>query len=306
VTPRLAYCFPAHASGAQLVRRSVLALRAQTAPPESFEVVIGADGGDPDGVLHAAVAPESHPFSVRIVASPRPGGDKPHRNHARNAAWRGATAPICAMLDGDFCVEPDFTAHLLHEHDAAIARGFPAVFTPVLVGFGGMEMHDWLSLTAPWVATGCPAAFRGLVDGCKVINREIFSGYPNRHTPGPPASARIREPPEGMPILWRGLLEAMDGFDERFIGWGGDKEDFVHRVRGLRDARLFDLRLLTSVRAWHQPHLRDPGMGDPDVAKRWGLRQTRTNEIRRKAPWWKDTVARIKPRMPDIVASAAP
>ncbi len=306
MTPRLAFCFPAHASAAPLVRRAVLALRAQTAPPHLFECIVAADGGDPDGVLRAAVAPGSHPFPCRVVDSPRPGGDRPHRNHARNAAWRAAEAPICAMLDADFCVEAHFVEHLLHEHDAALDRRAPAIFTPVLVGFGGVGPADWLARSEAWAATGCPAACRTIVGPWEPIDHGIFSGFPDKHTPGRPASMRMRECPEGMPILWRGLLEALGGFDERFIGWGGDKEELVHRLRGLRDARCFDFRLLTSARAWHQPHARDAGQDAPDVRERWLLREQRTRDIRRRARWWVDTVKAIRPQMDAIVASARP
>lgn len=302
MTPRLALCFPAHASGAELLRRTVYALRAQTAAPHLFEVVVGADGGDPDGVLRAAVGEQ--PFACRVVDSPRPGGDIPHRNHARNAAWRAAEAPLCAMLDADLCLEPCFVEHLLHEHDAALRRGAPAIFSPVMVGFGGVGPGDWLKASSSWAADG--DGFAAFLARWPQADATIYSGYAGRHTPGPPASETLSRPVEGMPILWRGLLEALGGFSEEFIGWGGDKEELVERLKGLHAAGLFDMRLLTSARAWHQPHGRDPHQDDPDVRARQKYREARTRDIRTGARWWKADLARIAPLIPEAVAAAAP
>lgn len=304
MTPRLALCFPAHVSGAALLRRTVFALRSQTASPDLFEVVVAADGGDPGGELRRAIEPDAQPFACRLVDSPRPHGEQPHRNHARNAAWRAARAPICAMLDGDLCLEPCFVEHLLSEHDAALRRGAPAIFSPVMVGWGGVGPEDWLKASSSWATDG--DGFAAFLARWPLADATIYSGYAGRHTPGPPASETMSRPVEGMPILWHGLLEALGGFSEEFVGWGGDKEEFVERLKGLHAAGLFDLRLLTSARAWHQPHGRDPCQDAPEVRGRQKYREARTRDIRTGARWWKAELARVAPLIPEAVAAAAP
>lgn len=300
--PRLAICFPAHASAAPLLRRSVLALRAQTADPDLFEVVIGADGGDPDGILAAAVEPDAHPFRCRIVPSPRPRGEVPHRNHARNAAWRAAEAPLCWILDCDFTLPPEAVAHVLAEHDAALGRGVPAVFTTCLAGWGGVGPGDWLARSATWAESGDPAAFRDLLATWPEIDEGIYSGYPGLYAPGAPRSEVLPDLKEGMPIVWRSLLNVMGGFDEAFGEWGGDKEELVDRLKGMARAGLFEVRIVNSVRALHQPHERDPGAHTGPARARQQQRVTRKRLIENGAAWWRPQLEAARDALPDILA----
>ena len=99
---RVSIIFPAAPDRTELVRRAVLALRGQTADPSLFEVVIAADGGDSKGLLRKAIQPESHPFAVKIVDSPRPHGNVPHRNNSRNAGCRASTGDLLWVWDADF------------------------------------------------------------------------------------------------------------------------------------------------------------------------------------------------------------
>ena len=41
---------------------------------------------------------------------------------------------------------------------------------------------------------------------------------------------------EGFPLVTRATMEALGGFDEAFIGWGGNKEEFCRRLAGLSRA----------------------------------------------------------------------
>jgi hypothetical protein len=303
--PRAAIVFPCHTSGAALVRRSVFALRAQTADPALFEVVVACDGGDPDGVLRAAVEPDAHPFRVTMVDSPRPRGDLPHRNHTRNAGWRAARAPLCWMIDADFLLPPHAVEHHLAEHDAAVKRGLPAVFTPVLAS-AGREPAEWLDRSAAWASSGSAADYERLLADLP-IEGEIFSGYEDRHRPGLPSSERLPDLLEGMPILWRGLLEALGGFDEWFVGWGAEKEAFVDLLKGLQRAGQIDVRLLTSVRAIHQPHPRSlEERTHPQARRQQTVRHRRVAGIRAGARWWLTLLDGVRPTLGPAVDAADP
>jgi hypothetical protein len=302
--PRVAVVFPTHASGAPLLRRSVFALRAQTAPPESFEVVVACDGGDAMGTIRAAVEPASHPFHVTLVEASRSQGPIPHRNHARNAGWQASRAPLCCMMDADFLLEPCFIEHLLAEHDAAIRRGMPAVFTPVMAKIG-FNPDAWLTHSTVWAASGSSADFAGMLASTP-IEGGVHSGYEQRYRPGPPSSERLGDLLEGMPILWRGLIKALGGFDEWFVGWGAEKEVFVDLVKGVQRSGSIDVRLLTSARALHQPHQIDPESFRPEVRNRQTERERRRKEISQGARWWRERLGSARAAIEDAIDTTDP
>ena len=313
MNPRLTIVYPAHVSSASLTLRSVLALRGQTADPASFEVVIGADGGDPKGTF-AAIATSAgredrpgQPVSCRVVSSPRPRGNVGHRNHARNAGWREARGVLCWMLDNDFIVLPHGVEHVLAEHDRLLSSGHPSVLTTCLAGIGDVGPADWLSRSEPWVASGEPGDLATLL-GQHSVDWGIYSGFPERYSGGAEPASEVLAPerlPEGMPILWRGLLEAMDGFDQETFGeWGADKEEFMERLKGGAKAGLYELRLLRSVMPLHQPHERDPGHRGGAARRRQQENGRRKGLIARMQPWWRGRLKRMQDAMPSVIESA--
>lgn len=296
MTPRIAICFPAAPTpaGYEMVRRSVHALRAQDCDPSLFEVVVAVDGGEIDGIDN------HHPFALRIVTSPRTPGalDVPHRNHTRNAAWRASAAQLCWMLDADFILPPHAIRHALAEHDAAISRGAPAVLSPCLWQFGGASTEEWWARSAEWADTQDIAEsarqFNDLVATWPEWDRGVFSGFGEMAMGGGisgPMSASVgARMIEGMPILWRAFLEACP-FDEKFIGWGGDKISLIDVLRGLAREGVLDMRVLTSVAALHQPHATDPThtseLSRENERRRTRLRmpiESRTLDWRRRIP----------------------
>lgn len=279
-----------------MVRRSVGALRAQDCDPSLFEVVVAIDGArhEQDGgeTLRLKLADPSHPFALTIVRSDRPHGDIPHRNHARNAAWKAARAPLCWMLDADFILPPHAVRHVIAEHDAAVARGLPAVLSPCLWQFGGASTEQWWERSAAWADSGDPEAFKALLRDWPEWDSGVFSGFGDMATDGDPASTSVGDRMiEGMPVLWRGFLEATGGFDEDYVGWGGDKISLIDVLRGMCREGIIDLRVLTSVVAVHQPHATDPSHTDARSAaneKRRSIARmlidSRTLEWKRRIP----------------------
>ncbi|UCH94532.1 MAG: glycosyltransferase family 2 protein [Candidatus Aminicenantes bacterium] len=120
---RLSVVLPAHPSGAPLVRRTLLGLRHQTVLPGQFEVILVADGGDPGNRLHDVFEPFKQRFLCRYIESPRPGGDLPHKNHARNAGCAAAAGELVWVLDADFLLPPHAIAHVLDQYDRLSAQG---------------------------------------------------------------------------------------------------------------------------------------------------------------------------------------
>ncbi len=300
MTHRLAICLPVAPTqaGYEMVRRAVMALRAQDCDPSLFEVVVAVDGMHPAEFFgHDAFL--SQPFALRVVTSPRTPGltDIPHRNHARNAAWKASTAPLCWMLDADFILPPHAVRHVLAEHDAAISRGAPAVLSPCLWQFGGASTEQWWERSSAWAASGDPGEFRALLACWPEWDRGVFSGFGEDaaappHINGEPVSVSVgARMIEGMPVLWRGLLEALGGFDQAYVGWGGDKISLIDVLHGLAAEGVIDIRLLSSVVAVHQPHATDATHTDrrskANEKRRMNARmaiQSRTLEWKRRIP----------------------
>src|SRR5204862_2528736 len=82
----------------------------QTAPPESFEVLVVADAKEeqPDALEDAAAG---RGYAARVVRAGRPGASA-----ARNAGWRAAAAPLVLFLDDDILPEPALVAEHLAWH----------------------------------------------------------------------------------------------------------------------------------------------------------------------------------------------
>ena len=267
--PRLAICLPTalDTRGALMLQRTVAALHAQTAPRDAFEVCIGVDdrvGSTPETV-RAALPCDG--LDVRIAIAPRTPGfeDVPHRNHARNAAWRVSSAPLCLMLDADFVLPPHAVEHIAGEFARLARAGTPAVLSPVLSQFGSVSTDQWFEGSNPWAWAADPSMFVEEMTGWPEIDRGTFSGFGElangRHfmdAPAPESVSVGARMVEGMPVLPRAYLEACGGFDERYIGWGGDKISLVDVLRGLCRECVFDIRVVSSVIAMHQPHPTDP------------------------------------------------
>ncbi|MDC0679056.1 glycosyltransferase [Sorangium atrum] len=302
--PRIALVIPCQPSTAPLLRRAVAALRAQTAAPSSFEVVVVCDGGDPGGAIRAAAEPGSHPFRVEIVDSPRPRGQFPHCSHARNAGVRAARAPLIWFVDADVLLSPEAVEHALSEHDAALARGVPAVLTPALARVA-LPPAAWIERSAAWAASGAVEGLAPLLSATP-LDGGAPGAQGDRSRPGAPSSESLSDVRDGMPIVWRGLVDALGGFDEWFIGGGAEKGAFVDLLEGLRRADLIDIRLLTSVRALRQPQKPVSEAFHVHVHRGRDERDRRAREIAHGARWWRARLAAIRAALPPAVMAAAP
>ncbi|CAN98519.1 glycosyltransferase [Sorangium cellulosum So ce56] len=302
--PRISLVIPCHPSTAPLLRRAVLALRAQTAAPSSFEVVVVCDGGDPGGAIRAAAEPGSHPFHVEIVDSPRPRGQFPHCSHARNAGFRAARAPLIWFLDADVLLPPEAVEHALSEHDAALARGVPAVLTPALARVA-LPPAAWIERSAAWAASGAVEGLAPLLSAVP-LDGGVPGAHGDRLGPGAPASEPLCDVRDGLPIVWRGLVDALGGFDEWFIGGGAEKGAFVDLLEGVRRADLIEMRLLTSVRALRQPQKAATEAFQVHVHRGREERERRAREIGHGARWWRARLAAIRAALPPAVMAAAP
>lgn len=305
--PRLAICLPSalDARGIQMLKRTVAALNAQTASRDAFEVCIGIDdrvGATADTVRGSLPVGG---LDVRIgIAHRTAWEDVPHRNHARNAAWRVASAPLCLMLDADFILPPHAVEHIAGEFGRLVAAGTPAILSPVLSQFGGASTEQWFAESNPWAWAEDPSMFVEEMTGWHGIDRGTFSGFgelaDGRHfmdDVGPASVSVGARMIEGMPVIPRAYLEATGGFDERYIGWGGDKISLVDELRGLAREGVFDIRVVSSVIAMHQPHPTDPAHTGRIAQENERRRQHARMEIEGRTLAWRRRIPALATAM---------
>lgn len=214
----------------------------QTRSPE--EVIIGVMQPDLYDALPAC------PFPVRQI---RVGGDGLPLARARNAVAAAARGDILAFVDVDCVPHPEFVADY-----AAVA------------GAGqGLFMGEVLYL---------PGGFPDPLD----VSRSDQAGARHSDRRGPPAGAPERCADYRCFWSLNFALSAQDwrasgGFDERYVGYGGEDTDFA---RGL-DARSIPIWWSRGARVYHQhhPHCMPPVhhiasvMRNADLfASKWGHR----------------------------------
>lgn len=110
------------------------ALEQQTLPLDQYEVVIADNGSTDDTHSVLADLAESTPLTLRVVRL----GVNRGPAEGRNAAWRGALAPIVAFTDDDCLPQPEWLEHLLAAMDGdravVVGRTVPPAEDAELVG----------------------------------------------------------------------------------------------------------------------------------------------------------------------------
>ncbi|WP_380169312.1 glycosyltransferase [Jannaschia sp. R86511] len=202
------------------------ALRAQTLPPERFEVVV-ADDGSP-------VLPQvgEQPFRVGVVTQP----DRGFRAAAaRNLGTRATTGGLLCYLDADTVPEPGYLAAVLAEAERTpdclvVGRRRHAE----LQGWGPEELLDF---------------FAGRRDGPQELPEPawLIDGYRWTDDLRAADDESYRYVIGAVLSVHRDLLERAGGWDERFVGYGGEDWEVVNRC-WLAGARMRHVR---EAVAWH-------------------------------------------------------
>jgi len=210
----------------------------------SLEVVVSDDGSDDEtpGVVRSFAA--AAPFAVRFTSEPHDGF---RLARARNRAARLATGRYLLFLDGD-CVVPrhHVAAHLDRRRRGTALLGYcarlPATTGRLLVP-GNLAATDLAALV--------PTAER---QSLARRRRRAWWHAITRH----PTKPRLAGGDFG---VWRDDFERVNGFDERFVGWGQEDDDLGLRLRasGVRLETI--LGRTHSFHVWHET--------DPTATRRW-------------------------------------
>jgi GT2 family glycosyltransferase len=209
-----------------------------------FEVVVADDGSDDNTAAVVRGFASSAGFPLRSTTRRRDGF---RLARTRNDAARQARGDYLLFLDGD-CMIPR------HHLAAHLARRRPGT---ALVGYCARLPEDCCRLLVPenLSLTNLPALTPAAERRALRRRRRRFWWHDVlRH----PTKPRLTGGDFG---VWRSDFEQVNGFDERFVGWGQEDDDLGLRLRaaGVRLESILDRTW--SLHVWHPP--------DPTAPVRW-------------------------------------
>lgn len=214
----------------------------------TMEVVVSDDGSDDETPQIVQAFAATAPFPVRFTSQPHDGF---RLARVRNEAARIATGRYLMFLDGD-CMAPrhHVAAHVERRRHGTALLGYcarlPAAADRLLVP-ENLSITDLRSLVPS-------SEWRALARR----RRKAWWHAITRH----PTKPRLAGGDFG---VWRDDFERVNGFDERFVGWGQEDDDLGLRLRasGIRLETI--LGHTQSLHVWHPvdstatPRWRDGG-----------------------------------------------
>ena len=246
-------------------------IAAQTGVDGRFEVII-SDDGSTDGtaaLVHDFAAQAS--FPVRFTSQPHDGF---RLARTRNAGARLTESDYLLFLDGD-CILPrdHVAAYLERRRPGRALLGYCARLPE-----DTSARLDTTTIASTDLAALAPASERQLL--AKRF-RKAWWHAALRH----PSKPRLAGGNCGM---WRRDFEAVNGCDERFVGWGQEDDDLGLRLRaaGVRLESILDRTW--SLHVWHPvdtsatPRWRD-GVNVPYFLRRGRLKRCRHGLLDRSA-----------------------
>lgn len=220
MTPRVTLAITTHAR-ADALARVLACVRTQTRPPE--ELIIAEDGADPstaEVILHHAGWTTSASRATRVQHV-----QQPHQGfrvaRLRNLAIAAATGDYIIFVDGDMLLQPRF----LEDH-ARCAR--PGHWTQgVRIPLDAATTRKMLAGAADGDASTLPGP---LSRGRFGLRRAALWYAPRlqRALRGPGAVLlAVKSCNQG---FWQDDLMRVNGFDERFEGWGPEDKELCARL----------------------------------------------------------------------------
>jgi glycosyltransferase involved in cell wall biosynthesis len=223
------------------LRRCLLSLAAQRDVTGKFEVIIADDGSRDETTDLVAAFRKTAPFPLKFYTHPHDGFQLAR---CRNSGIRASVAPYVLFTDGD-CI---FPLDHLRRHLDARRRGVARAGDCIRIDQATSERID-----ADAIRTG---AFLEWIDRrehkslrkthIKSLGYQFF-----RHAHKPKLTGWNM-------AIWREDLEHVNGFDEKFRGWGCEDDDLAARLRlsGVRIATA--LGYTHGYHLWHPPHVTTP------------------------------------------------
>ncbi len=224
------------------MERVLASVAAQRGVAGRFEVVVSDDGSGDDTFNVVRRFADQVEFRVRFTTHPHRGFQLAR---CRNEGVRASAAPYLLFLDGD-CIIPE--DHIHRHLDARQRRVVWAGYccrlnrrTSEQIDVAAVRSGDFLKLIPDH-------ELRKLAR----LHRKSLWYNLIRHPTKPKLFG-------GNIGIWRSDYESINGYDERFVGWGGEDDDLRLRLRrvGVRVKSI--LKWTRTYHLWHPPAPSAPG-----------------------------------------------
>ncbi len=230
MTVRITLAITSHAR-ADALARVLACVRAQTRPPD--ETIVAEDGADP--ATAAVVAHHAAAAAVTSGISRLQHVQQPHLGfrvaRLRNLAIAAATGDYIVFVDGDMLLHPRFLED--HARCARPGRWTQGVRVPLDATVTQAMLAGALDAGAD--GGGAPDHGASTVPGPLARGRFGLRRAALWHAPR--LQRALRDVGAGLPAVkscnqgfWRADLLGVNGFDERFEGWGPEDKDLCARL----------------------------------------------------------------------------
>ncbi|BBO35933.1 glycosyltransferase [Lacipirellula parvula] len=233
------------------LKRCLQSLAAQQGVDGKYEVIVVDDGSQDETAEMVARFARAAAFPVKFATHPHEGFQLAR---CRNAGIRIATAPYILFTDGD-CI---FPANHLRRHLDARRPGIARAGDCIKLDQAASERIDESSIRSGAFAKR--VSFKQRLK-LRRLHAKLLA-YQMLHRDN-----RVKLTGWNMGV-WREDLERVNGFDERFRGWGCEDDDLARRLRrsGVRVATA--LGYTHGYHLWHRVHSTTPQQwsAGPNVA----------------------------------------
>ena len=219
------------------LRRSLLSIAHQHDVAGQMEVVV-ADDGSTDGTEQVVQTfADSAPFPVYFTSHRHEGFQLAR---SRNEGVRASRAPYLLFVDGDCILPPDHVAIHLRCRQRGVVMAGDCIR---LDKETSDAIVDETIRRGDFVQMGSPAEHDRL--RTKAFRAKIYSLLRI------PMRPRLTGNNIG---IWREDLERVNGFDEKFVGWGLEDRDLQFRLSrtGFRCRSILSSTM--AFHLWHEPH----------------------------------------------------
>ena len=220
------------------LRRVLASIAGQRGVDGQFEVVVADDGSTDETLEIVQKFRKSVRFPVHFTTHPH-GGFCPGR--ARNEGVAASRGEYVLLLDGDCMLPRDHVR-------VQLARRLPGV---VRVGDSiRLDSGPSASVSEEFAARGRLARLASIAEQARIKLRAAKSTFYN-----------LRDHPDRPRLiannvaLWKQDYERVNGFDQSYVGWGAEDDDFGFR---LRRAGLQLRTILWWTTCYHLWHPKDP------------------------------------------------
>lgn len=221
--------------------RSLASLACQRGVDGKFEVLVTDDGSQDDTAEVVERFAREATFPVRFLTHVHAGFQLAA---CRNQGVRHAQAPYLLFSDGD-CI---FPIDHLQQHLAARREGVVRAGDSVLLDRRVSEAIDAAAIQSGACWRAIPTSARRRIGR---LHRKALFYQLTRH--------RTKPKLVGNNIgIWREQMERINGFDQRYRGWGCEDDDLAARLRRAGYAIRSVLGHTHAYHLWHPPHATTP------------------------------------------------